>query len=270
MRRTRDVLLAMGGVVALVVLVATACGQPATPKSTTVVAASTSTRPTVVATVTAVPAAPDPRVGAIFLGGQSLHTCTASVVHSTAGDLILTAAHCMAGGVDASFVPAFTEKAEPQEFWHVDAVYEDPRWVATQSPLADFAVARVSRQDDESVEAEAGGGMTIGPSPRSGTDIAVTGYGLGVGGAPVGCTARVALERGYPSIRCAGLVDGTSGSPWFVGTTVVGITGGLDGGGCDENISYTSPFDGAITALLARAEAGGPADVAPSAFEGDC
>lgn len=272
MRRTRDVLLAVGGVVGVAALVATACGQTAAaPKPTAMAAASTSTPPTVVATVTAVPATPDPRVGAIFLGGQSLHTCTASVLHSSTGDLILTAAHCLAGGVDASFVPAFAESARPQAFWHVDAVYLDPRWVANQNPLADFAVARVSRQDDDgSVEAEAGGGMTIGSSPPKGTDIAVTGYGLGVGGAPVGCTARVALERGYPAIRCAGLVDGTSGSPWFVGATVVGVTGGLEGGGCDENVSYTSPFDGAITALLARAEAGGPPDDAPTAFAGDC
>lgn len=265
MRRAGSVLLAV------VTLAASACGGPAAPDLATAAPTSSVPPSTATATVTAVPGAPDPHVGAIFLGGQSLHTCTASVLHSTTADLILTAAHCMASGVDASFVPAFAESAAPQNFWHVDAVYLDPRWVATQNPLADFAVARVSRQDGASVEAAAGEGLTIGVSPRVGTDVGVTGYALGVGGAPVQCTARVAaLERGYPSIRCAGLVDGTSGSPWLSGATVVGITGGLDGGGCEENVSYTPPFDGAVPLLLARAEAGGPADDAPSAFEDDC
>lgn len=226
---------------------------------------------TATATVTAGPVAPDPRVGAIFLGGQSLHTCTGSVLHSTTGDLILTAAHCMADGIDASFVPAFAESAGPQDFWHIDAVYLDPRWLTAQSPLADFAVARVSRQDGSSVEAAVGGGLAIGSSPPVGTDVVVTGYPLGVGGAPVGCAADMAaLDRGYPSIRCAGLVDGTSGAPWLSASTVVGITGGLDGGGCEENVSYAPPFDGAIKQLIARAEAGGPGDDAPSAFEDDC
>ena len=269
MRHARFLLLAT------VAVLAAACGEPGTQQrtastSSTSTAAATSRTPAVAATVTARPSTPNPRVGAIFLDGQSLHTCSASVVHSATADLILTAAHCLAAGVEAWFVPGFDESAAPQEFWHVDEVYLDPRWMANQDPLADFAVARVSRQDDGSVESIVGGGLTVGSSPQPGTDVAVTGYGLGVGGPPVGCTARVSLDRGYPEIRCAGLVDGTSGSPWLAGTTVVGITGGLDGGGCDETVSYTPPFGDGIVRLLARAEAGGPADDAPSAFGDDC
>ena len=264
MRRTGVVLLAA------VAAMATSCDGPAAPQAKSSTPSSV-TKALASATATADPVDPNPRVGAIFLGGQSLHTCTGSVLHSATGDLILTAAHCMADGVDASFVPAFTESAEPQDFWHIDAVYLDPRWVATQDPRADFAVARVNRQGGGSVETAVGGGFTVGPAPRVGTDIVVTGYALGVGGVPVGCTAHVAaLERGYPSIRCAGLVDGTSGSPWLSGATVVGVTGGLEGGGCEENISYAPPFDEAITQLVTRAEAGGPADDAPTAFEDDC
>ncbi|MCV7423274.1 trypsin-like peptidase domain-containing protein [Mycobacterium yunnanensis] len=257
---------------AAAVVLAAACGQPGpAPRTTaTSAAAATARTPTVAATVTAVPQSPNPRVGAIFLGGQSLHTCSASVVHSTTADLILTAAHCLAGGMEGWFVPAFVDSAAPQEFWHVDAVYLDPRWMATQDPRADFAVARVSRTDDASVESSVGGGLALGSSPDAGTDVAVTGYGLGVGGSPVGCTARVAMDRGYPEIRCAGLVDGTSGSPWLAGSTVVGVTGGLDGGGCDETVSYTPPFGDAVVDLLRRAEAAGPADDAPSAFVDGC
>ena len=40
---------------------------------------------------------PDRRVGAIFLDGADEHVCTGSVLHSAGGNLVLTAAHCLAG-----------------------------------------------------------------------------------------------------------------------------------------------------------------------------
>src|SRR3954468_22179133 len=101
---------------------------------------------------TATPVPPDPRVGAVFLGGGTLHTCTAGVLHSAAGDLILTAAHCVAEGVDAAFVAGLNNTAAPDDVWHIDAVYLDPRWVQNQDPLADFAIARVSRAAGGTVE----------------------------------------------------------------------------------------------------------------------
>ena len=218
-----------------------------------------------------VPVGADPRVGAIFLGGHALHTCTGSVLHAGGGDLILTAAHCVAAGYDASFVPGFADAADPADFWRVDEVYLDPRWVATQDPLADFAIARVSRDDGSSVEAAVGGGFTLGSDPEIGTDVRVTGYPVGVGGDPIGCTGRTsARTQGFPSLRCPGLVDGTSGSPWLSGSTVVGIVGGLDGGGCEENVSYTPPFGAAIGQLVTRAAAGGAGDDPPNAFDDDC
>ena len=113
---------------------------------------------------TAQPVPPDPRVGAVFLGAGSLHTCTGAVLHSAAGDLILTAAHCVAEGVDATFVAGLNDTAAPEDVWHVDAVYLDPRWVQNQDPLADFAIARVSRDTGGTVEAQAGGGLTLGPA----------------------------------------------------------------------------------------------------------
>jgi hypothetical protein len=221
---------------------------------------------------TARPVPPDPRVGAVFLGGGSLHTCSGAVLHSPGGDLILTAAHCVAEGMDTSFVAGLNDTAEPENVWHIDSVYLDPRWVQNQDPLADFAIARVSRDTGGTVEAQAGRGLTLGTAPKQGTVVAVTGYGMGVGGGPIGCrTATLAPRKGFPALDCAELVDGVSGAPWIDGSTVTGLVGGLNGGGCeDESISYSPPFDDAITRLLARAEAGGPADQAPTVFDDEC
>lgn len=145
----------------------------------------------------------DPRVGAVFLGDKTLHVCSGSVLDSATGDLIVTAAHCMANGVDAFFVPGYDKDADDEDYWRIDAVYLDPRWMANQDPLADFAIARVSRDGGGSVEGEAGGGFRIGDAPRDGTEVTVTGYALGVGGEQLGCHARTGSLHGYPSVACA-------------------------------------------------------------------
>ncbi|AQT80634.1 trypsin [Mycolicibacterium litorale] len=220
---------------------------------------------------TAEPVKPQPSVGAVFLGGTDTHTCTASVVRSPSQDLILTAAHCLAAGYPATFVPGFDDTADPGDVWTVDAVYLDPRWLATQDPRADFAFARVSRPAGGTLEAAVGQALTLGRTPAQSAAVTVVGYPLGVGGPPIGCETSFTTDpSGYPSLACGGLVDGTSGAPWIEGSTVVGVIGGLDGGGCQDSISYTAPFDAATAALLRRAEAGGPGDTAPNSFESAC
>ena len=214
---------------------------------------------------------PDPRVGALFLSGSDLHACTGSVLHSAAGNLVLTAAHCLSAGGPARFVPGFASKSSPNNVWTVDALYMDPRWLANKDPLADYAIARVSRPAGGSVEALVGSALTLGTAPPRGTQVTVVAYPAGVGGLPIGCQANTGLsDGGYPELLCEGLVDGTSGAPWISGSTVTGVIGGLHGGGCAENLSYSSPFDQHIAQLLARAQAGGPGDAAPQSFDDEC
>lgn len=248
---------------ALAAAVLTSCGAayPAPPQAAEPVS---STPPS------AHPVPPDPRVGAVFLGADGLHVCTASVLSSAVADLILTAAHCMADGLDATFIPGFSD-TNPSEPRHLEAVYLDPRWVRDQDPAADYAIARVSRDDGPALQTLAGGGLHLGPAPAPGTDVTVVGYGYGVGGGPTACTAATVAPRDdFPSVHCDGIVAGFSGAPWIAGSTVVGVIGGLDGGGCLDEVSYSPRFDGALPALMARAEAGGPADIPPAAFDDGC
>jgi hypothetical protein len=220
--------------------------------------------------VMAAPVNPDPRVGAVFLGGGDLHACTGSVLHSAAGDLVLTAAHCLAGG-QATFVPGFAGQAAPVDVWTVDVVYLDPRWVAAKDPRADYAIARVSRADGAAIEAVAGSALWLGSAPAKGSRVSVVAYPAGVGGMPLGCQVSTGInDDGYPELPCAGLADGTSGAPWISGSTVTGVIGGLHGGGCADNLSFSSPFDQHIAALLARADAGGPGDVPPAGLDDQC
>jgi hypothetical protein len=244
-----------------------ACGQPAGSVRTT------SMRARLTDNLFEIPAAgpvnPDPRVGPIFLGGFNLHTCTGSVVHSSTGDLILTAAHCLAKDFTTTFVPGFVNAAAPSNVWTVDAVYLDPLWVAFKDPRFDYAFARVSRPGGGSIEAQVGSALWLGRAPAPGSQVSIIGYAAGVGGKPIGCQTSTEITlRGYPSFWCVGLVTGTSGSPWITGSTVTGVTGGLQRGGCTPWVSYSAPFNERTAALLARAEAGGRGETAPIALLG--
>ncbi|WP_059020377.1 trypsin-like peptidase domain-containing protein [Mycobacterium sp. M26] len=221
--------------------------------------------------ITARAVTPRPAVGALFLGATDTHTCTGSVVRSASKNLVLTAAHCLADGYPATFVPGFADKADPANIWTVDAVYLDPRWVATQDPMADYAFLRVSRPSGGSIETAAGAALDLGATPTEFSQVTIVGYPLGVGGDPISCDTIASVDTGgFQTLQCGGLVDGTSGAPWIKGPEVVGVIGGRDAGGCQDSVSFSAPFDAATAALLKRAEAGGPGDAAPNTFASEC
>ncbi|OBJ36791.1 trypsin [Mycobacterium colombiense] len=219
------------------------------------------------------PVEPDRRIGAIFIDGGPLHVCTGSVVHSTGGNLIMTAAHCLAGASLITFVPGFAGDAAPSpaDVWKADAVYLDPRWMASKDPHADYAIARVSNDAGAPVESRVGLALTLGVTPPPGSRVTVLGYPAGVGGSPIGCQASTSVtDTGFPALACEGLVDGTSGAPWVSGTTLIGLIGGLERGGCAANLSYSAPFDAQTAELLHRAEVGGPGDPVPNDLTDAC
>jgi hypothetical protein len=148
----------------------------------------------------AAPVNADPRVGPIFLAGDTLHICTGSVVHSSKGNLILTAAHCLAKGFPATFVPGFANAAAPSNVWTIDAVYLDPLWVAFKDPRVDYAFARVSRPGGGSIEAQVASALFLDRAPAPGTQIDIIGYELGTGGMPIGCQNSTGVTSGYPSL----------------------------------------------------------------------
>ncbi len=217
------------------------------------------------------PVPADPRVGAVFPVGGDVHTCTGSVLQSPGHDLMVTAAHCLSGDVSSTtFVPGFAGTAQPAVVWTVQAVYFDPRWLTTTDPHADYVIARLAAPVGTGGNQHLGAGLALGRAPAAGSRVSVIGYPAGAGGTPIACQASTGVTDGYPSLPCAGLVGGTSGAPWLAGSTITGLVGGLDGGGCDEQISYSAPFDERVNDLVVRAEAGGPGDTAPDDVDSGC
>lgn len=221
-------------------------------------------------------------VGPLYPGGTGTsHTCTAAVLDSPHGNLLLTAAHCVAG--DASgmvFAPGYLRGSTPYGVWTVQRAWAAPTWLANQDPTVDLAVLQVADQDNNGTPVtlqSVTGGLPVGQTNRTSATRTVTtvGYQNGSNDAPVSCTAVLTSTQGYPTFTCHGYADGTSGSPFLWSDqgrapVLLGVLGGLHQGGCQEWQSFSSPLTVTVYQLLARAINDLPADALPAAGPDGC
>jgi V8-like Glu-specific endopeptidase len=199
------------------------------------------------------------------------HFCTASVVHSPAGDLAVTAAHCVSGhSTPIVFVPGFHDGQAPYGTWQVTRVYTDQAWQASQDPDDDVAFLQLSlTADGEAVEAVTGSEHLDAPDGR-GADVAtprlvqVIGYPQATD-QPVLCVnwahAFTITQREFD---CGGYPDGTSGGPFLADVdpvsgqgTVIGVIGGYQLGGDTDAVSYAAVFGPNVATLYQVAVSGG-------------
>lgn len=218
------------------------------------------------------------QVGAVFPSGSNAqHDCTASVVDSPHGDVLLTAAHCVSGsGAGMVFAPGFHDGVSPYGRWTVTAAHLPLGWLHSQDPHDDFAFLTVAPRTIHGQRTEiqqVTGADAVGVQPRSGETITVLGYPE-ASDSPKTCRTKVYFTRGYPSFDCRGYVAGTSGGPWLVqaagGTRVVGVIGGRNQGGCVDSSSYSSPLTQAAHRAYVEASDHNPPDVAPAPTGDGC
>jgi len=169
--------------------------------------------------VAASPVAGIPTVGPLFLFTTVLpHFCSASVIASPQADLIVTAAHCVAGTeAGIRFAPGYDRGAAPFGVWTVREAYVDPAWLANQDPRHDYAILRLDHQQWHgrwSGVQDVVGANVLGLAPQPGTAVTVDGYAFGINDRPLRCSEAVEQTDGYPTLDCNGLPAGTSGGPW--------------------------------------------------------
>ena len=224
-----------------------------------------------------------PQVGALFEGSwrSSSHFCSGAVVDSPSGDVIVTAAHCVSGdGQDLEFVPMYHDGQAPYGAWDVTGAYVSQRWMDDQDPQADFAFLTVSPQDSggakRTVQSVVGGEQLVTESPPPEWTV-VIGYPAGTGDEPIFCLNQTVARQGYPSFKCEGFVDGTSGGPWLANYDsrtgqgqLYGVTGGRHQGGCVNWVSFSSSFNADTMAVYQRAVAGEQPDKVPPASSSTC
>jgi V8-like Glu-specific endopeptidase len=207
-------------------------------------------------------------VGALFTesnGKLGSHFCTASVVGSTAGDLAVTAAHCVSGQTAAMvFVPGYSDGKTPYGVWPVTKVYTDSAWKTSQNPDDDVAFLRLSDAPDGASIEDVTGAETLGTEAPAGQTVQVIGYPDGAA-LPVRCSGQVkSFSATQFEFDCGGYTTGTSGGPFLTGVdaatgqgTVIGVIGGYQQGGDTPQVSYAAIFGPAVSQLYATAEAGG-------------
>ncbi|WP_251093994.1 trypsin-like peptidase domain-containing protein [Streptomyces sp. Caat 7-52] len=191
-------------------------------------------------------APPGDRVGALFAadgagGASGGHFCTASVVHSPRGDLIVTAAHCVdADNGDVVFAPGYRGGRAPYGMWEVTRRFLSDGWAEDQDEDSDLAFAVVAERDGRRLEDVVGANRFATGTVTGAAAVTVTGY-PDSRETPVACTNRPALESSTQQrIACPGFTSGTSGSPWVNGDhQVVGVLGGHEKGGATADVSYS-------------------------------
>ncbi len=212
--------------------------------------------------------------GALSLPLVPVHTCSGVVLRTPERDLIATAAHCISGsGVGYRFTPGLTNGKAPSGSWTTSRAWIDPAWRSGTSNTRDLAILRVAPRTIGGRSTKIGeliGGATLGHAPAAGTEIWASGYVLGFGGSATTCKVRTALAGPWPTFDCAGFSAGVSGGPWYDATSdaeprLVGLTSGLNQGGCTPERSYSVALGAWSDALLARARAGAPGDRVPRA-----
>ncbi|HEX4724119.1 MAG TPA: trypsin-like serine protease [Pseudonocardiaceae bacterium] len=200
-----------------------------------------------------------PAVGALFTtddDGLTGHYCTASVVDSPEGDLVLTAAHCIHDGAggdyrdDIAFVPGYHDGQDPYGIWTPSRLVVDPRWISDSDEDLDFGFLVVHQQGSTRTVQAAAGGNRLGTNLGYDLPVRVTGYPDDTE-EPTTCQTNSTRERRFQlRFDCGDFPDGTSGGPWVTDVdpatglgVVVGVIGGYETGGDTPDVSYSSYFD---------------------------
>jgi V8-like Glu-specific endopeptidase len=260
-----------GLVVALAVLLVLVAGRavdadstPADALAATAPTTTTTTTPTTTAVSTPPPKAPgiSASVGALFAGGS--HFCSASVVHSAAGDVVLTAAHCVNGGAGAgfrtglAFAPGYHDGVAPYGMWTVTGAFVADGWSASADQDLDFAFQTVHQAGTTATVESLTGANVLGIARGFTNRITLAGY-PNASDSPVVCQGDTSQFTAYQQrVACAGFPDGTSGGPWVIDAdpstgrgTVVGVIGGYQLGGDTPDVSYSAYFDDDVAKLYA-------------------
>ncbi|MFI7103891.1 trypsin-like serine peptidase [Streptomyces sp. NPDC050161] len=207
------------------------------------------------------------RIGTVFEKDDSGdHFCTASVVQSPGRNMLVTAAHCAfdsdAGKPvdDLVFAPDYRDGDEPTGLWKVKKVVVDTRWAKSNDPDLDVAFLTLNGKDGKQIQ-DVLGGNTLGIDRGFDNEVKITGYPSSRD-TPISCQNRTTkFSNTQMRVHCTDFAGGTSGSPWLADYdprsqtgTVIGVLGGHQGGGDEDDISYAAYFDDDIANLYRRAQ----------------
>lgn len=214
---------------------------------------------------------PRPEIGSLSDGADPTnHHCSASIVASPKGNIIVTAAHCVAGKRNVFFTPAYHDGKAPYGTWQSapGAIYIDPGWATSHdidgagSPY-DYAFVVLQPRNGKNVAEVTGASLNLKTDATLPAGIQVVGYpstgNKNYKDKPYLCDSTVSRDGEYwETLQCTGIPGGFSGGPWILGGAkdLVGVIGGKG-----QNLPDTDPrnysvrFDGRVKALYDKAVA---------------
>lgn len=195
--------------------------------------------------------------------GVDSHFCSASVVHSAAGNVVITAGHCVYSDgpkQNIAFAPGYHDGQTPYGTWNVTKVLVSDAWQSSNDQDQDVAFLQVAASSSGASLESVTGADQIAFNRGFGMPVTVPAYPQ-ESDTPITCVAP-ALKRSSTQTEwdCRGYPDGTSGAPFLVDVdaggvkgTVIGVIGGYQQGGLTPDISYSCYFGSAIQALYQSA-----------------
>jgi V8-like Glu-specific endopeptidase len=208
-----------------------------------------------------------PAVGALFTsnaGKLGSHFCTASVVNSPDGNLLITAAHCVTSVQGTiAFVPGYVNGTAPYGVWDVTRVFTDQAWASSSDPDDDVAFLEVSQNSAGVPVEDVTGAEDLATGQPPSELVQVIGYPAGAD-QPVVCQNWTRpFGASQMEFDCGGYTNGTSGGPFLARMnqatgqgTVIGVIGGYLQGGDTPSQSFSATFGHNVSTLYQAAIAG--------------
>ena len=203
-----------------------------------------------------------PSVGALFSNSHR-HFCTGAVVSGGAGDIVVTAAHCLYGRGfrrRVFFVPRYDRGRRPYGTWTSTTMLVDRRWRLRHDADLDFGFIVLRPRYGRRI-ASVVGANTLITNPGFHNLIRVIGYPSRSDRAVVCDSVTHRFGRFQLRFYCPGFYGGTSGSPFLRHYSkrrrtgeIMGVIGGYQAGGAYSYLSYSAYFDHDIRRLYGQVE----------------
>lgn len=190
---------------------------------------------------------PVPHIGKVFftLGGTN-YVCSGNSVSSANKSTVTTAGHCVNEGPGAfatkfTFVPAYLNGAAPYGMWTAKALYAPTQWSSGGDMTYDTGFAVMSTLNGQYLS-DVVGGSGLQFNAARGLSYKSFGYPAAApfnGESLKSCSGTASNDPYNPQFNTQGIAcnmtGGSSGGPWFIGTSASGYQNSINSYGYGTN-----------------------------------
>ncbi|MUU70450.1 serine protease [Pseudarthrobacter sp. GA104] len=202
--------------------------------------------------------APVKHIGKVFFSmGGSNYVCSGNAVSSGNNSTVATAGHCVNEGPGANatnfiFVPAYENGAAPYGKWTAKALYSPTAWSRDGNMAYDTGFAVMSPLNGKTLTAVVGG-SGVAFNQAYGLTYKSFGYPAAApfnGETLKSCTGTATRDTINPQFETQGIrcdmTGGSSGGPWFIGTSSDGIQNSINSYGYNRSAVMYGPYWGSV------------------------